>query len=169
MTTAPDVVIVGGGVVGAACACQLAEAGRRVRVIERGGSAGEAWRASAGMLAPQIEVPVDDLLFELGIAGREYYSEHAAALRDTTGIDIGLWEGGILQVAADEAEVETLKARVGSTDIIASGSTPRRSLAIGPGWRRPSEVCSRRATATSIRCGWSKPSARMRCAWGWRS
>jgi glycine oxidase len=113
VTTAPDVVIVGGGVVGAACARQLAEAGRRVRVIERGGTAGEAWRASAGMLAPQIEVAVDDVLFELGIAGREFYSEHATPLRDATGIDIGLCDDGILQVAANEAEVETLKARVG--------------------------------------------------------
>jgi glycine oxidase len=113
VTTAPDVVIVGGGVVGAACARQLAMAGRRVRLIERGGTAGEAWRASAGMLAPQIEVPIDDVLFELGVAGREFYSQNAEALRDTTGIDIGLSEGGILQVATRELEVETLKARVG--------------------------------------------------------
>lgn len=112
MTTAPDVVIVGGGVVGAACARQLAQAGRRVRLIERGGSAGEAWRASAGMLAPQIEAPIDEPLFELGIAGREYYSQNAEPLRSTTGIDIGLSESGILQTANTEAEVETLKARV---------------------------------------------------------
>lgn len=112
MTTAPDVVIVGGGLVGAACARQLALADRRVRVIERGGSAGQAWQASAGMLAPQIEVPIDDLLFELGIAGREFYSENAELLRETTGIDIGLVDGGILQAATAEAEVETLKARV---------------------------------------------------------
>lgn len=113
MTTAPDVVIVGGGVVGAACARQLAMAGRRVRLIERGGTAGEAWRASAGMLAPQIEVPIDDVLFELGVAGREFYAQNAEGLRDTTGIDIGLAEGGILQAATRELEVETLKARVG--------------------------------------------------------
>jgi len=113
VTTAPDVVIVGGGVVGAACARQLALAGRRVRLIERGGTAGEAWRASAGMLAPQIEVPIDDPLFELGVAGREFYCENADPLRAATGIDIGLSEGGILQAATRDAEVETLKARVG--------------------------------------------------------
>lgn len=112
MTADPDVVIVGGGVVGTACARQLAMAGRRVRLIERGGQAGEAWRASAGMLAPQIEVPVDDVLFELGIAGREYYRDVAEPLREATGVDIGLWEGGILQTATGEAQVETLKQRV---------------------------------------------------------
>jgi len=116
VTTAPDVVIVGGGVVGAACARQLAKAGRRVRLIERtpagASGGGEAWRASAGMLAPQIEVPVDDVLFELGIAGREFYRENAEALRDATGVDIGLNEGGILQTASTALEVETLRERV---------------------------------------------------------
>jgi glycine oxidase len=112
VTTAPEVVIVGGGVVGAACARQLAQAGRRVRLIERGGSAGEAWRASAGMLAAQIEAPPDEPLFELGIAGREFYSQNAESLRSATGIDIGLRESGILQTANSDAEVELLKARV---------------------------------------------------------
>ena len=81
-------------------------------MVERGGVAGEAWRASAGMLAPQIDVRPDDVLFELGIAGREFYRENLEPLREATGIDIGLWEGGILQAAADESEVEPLKERV---------------------------------------------------------
>ena len=112
MAAAPDVVVVGGGVVGAACARQLALTGRRVRLIERGGQAGEGWRASAGMLAPQIEVGADDVLFELGIAGREYYHDHAAELREATGVDIGLRERGIVHVAASEGEVTALKERV---------------------------------------------------------
>jgi len=112
VTADPHVVIVGGGVVGAACARQLALGGRRVRLVERGGQAGEAWRASAGILAPQIEVPVDDVLFELGVAGREFYREVAVPLREATGIDIGLWEGGVLQTANSETQVETLKQRI---------------------------------------------------------
>lgn len=112
MATGFDVTIVGGGVVGAACARQLCAGGRRVRLIERGGQAGEAWRASAGLLAPQIDVPVDDVLFELGIAGREFYRENVAPLLETTGVDIGLWEGGILQAATAESDVEPLKQRV---------------------------------------------------------
>jgi len=111
---APDVVVVGGGVVGAACARQLAHDGRRVRLIERGGDSGEAWRASAGMLASQIDAPAGDDMFELGIAGREFYRDHAVEIREATGVDIGLWEAGILQLAASEAEVEHLKARVAS-------------------------------------------------------
>ena len=112
MGTAPDVVIVGGGAIGAACARQLAGAERHVRVIESEAQAGEAWRASAGMLASQIETPVDDPLFELGIAGREFYRENAAPLLESTGIDIGLRESGILRAASTPGEVESLKARV---------------------------------------------------------
>ncbi len=98
--------------VGAACARQLAQGGHRVRLIERGGQAGEGWRASAGMLAPQIESPVENPLFELGLAGHEFYRDAAQPLLESTSIDIGLWEGGILQTANSELEVETLKQRV---------------------------------------------------------
>jgi glycine oxidase len=112
VTTAPEVIVVGGGVVGSACARQIAMLGRRVRLIERGGEAGEGWRASAGMLAPQVEASIGDEMFELGVAGREFYRDQAAQLRESTGIDIGLWEGGILQIAASETEVEVLRERV---------------------------------------------------------
>jgi glycine oxidase len=114
VTAAPDIVVVGAGVIGAACARQLALGGHRVRLIERGGQAGEASLASAGMLAPQIETPVDDALFELGLAGREFYRDAAQPLLESTGIDIELWEGGILQTANSDAQVETLKQRVAS-------------------------------------------------------
>ncbi|HXG45854.1 MAG TPA: glycine oxidase ThiO [Gemmatimonadales bacterium] len=107
-----EVIVVGGGPVGAACARELARVGRRVLLLERGGERGEAWRAAAGMLAPQIEAEVDDPLLELGLAGRERYAELAEPLRDATGIDIGFWQGGIARVAASEAEAELLRNRV---------------------------------------------------------
>ena len=59
--------MVGGGPVGAACARELALAGRRVLVLEPGGELGQGWRAAAGMLAPQIEAEDEDpLLAALG-------------------------------------------------------------------------------------------------------
>ncbi len=111
VTAAPDVIVVGGGVVGTACARQLALAGRRVRLVEFA-ETGEAWRASAGLLAPQIEVSHDSGLFQLGIAGREFFHANAGPLKESTGVDLGLWEGGILKAAVAEAEVERLKERV---------------------------------------------------------
>lgn len=112
MAAAPDVVIVGGGVIGAACARELARSGRRIRLVERGGEAGEAWRASAGLLSPQIDARREDPLFELGIGGREYWREQAPALRESTGIDVGLVESGILETAHDDHAVHRLKEAV---------------------------------------------------------
>jgi glycine oxidase len=107
-----DVIVVGGGAVGAACARELAADGRSVLVLERGGAIGQAWRAAAGMLAPQIEAHADDALFRLGIAAREHYAGLTAALHDTTDIDIGLWEAGITHVACGEAEAAELRRKV---------------------------------------------------------
>jgi glycine oxidase len=107
-----DVAIVGGGPIGAACARELAQSGRRVIIVEQGGDHGQAWKAAAGMLAPQIETGPDDPAFELGLAGRELYASLAPALLGTTGVDIELWQDGIAWVAADETEAGDLRARV---------------------------------------------------------
>lgn len=112
MTATYDVVVVGGGPVGAACARELALAGRRAVMLDPDGNEGQAWRAAAGMLAPQLEAEQDDPLLELGLAAREHYGPLAEALREGTGIDVGLWREGIAQVAAGEAEAGELRAKV---------------------------------------------------------
>ena len=112
MSESYDVVVVGGGVVGAACARELARSGRSVAVLDPQGARGQAWQASAGMLAPQIEGRQGDLLFELGLAGRELYCELAGTLREETGVDIGLWRGGSAAVALSETEAADLRSRV---------------------------------------------------------
>jgi glycine oxidase len=109
---ASDVLIVGGGVVGAACARELAATGRRVLVIEPGTPMGQAWRAAGGMLAAQIEADGSDPLLRLALRARDYYDHLAAELRESTGIDIALWREGIARVATDKADAEALKAKV---------------------------------------------------------
>jgi glycine oxidase len=107
-----DVIVIGGGALGAACARELACTGRKVLVLEAGGEAGQAWRAAAGMLAPQIEADANDVLLELALAARDHYRALAAALQAGTGIDLGLWLEGIARVAGTEVESEELKAKV---------------------------------------------------------
>jgi glycine oxidase len=83
-----------------------------VLIIEPGGSRGQAWRAAGGMLAPQIEADAHDPLLELGLAAREHYTPLAAALLESTGIDIGLWQEGIARVASSDAEATELRTKV---------------------------------------------------------
>ena len=112
MNTIAELIVVGGGAIGAACARELARSGRQVLLLERGSNDGASWRAAAGMLAPQIEAGKDDPLFSLGIAGRQRYATLAAELRENTGIDIHFWQEGIARLATEERDIPSLQARV---------------------------------------------------------
>jgi glycine oxidase len=112
MVSGFDTVVIGGGAVGAACAWELASTGRKVLIVEQGGHAGQAWRAAAGMLAPQIETGAGDPLLRLGLAGRDHYAGLAASLRESVGVDLGLWQEGIARVARTEAEGDQLRGQV---------------------------------------------------------
>lgn len=111
MTINNEVIVVGGGAIGAACARELARAGSEVLLLDRGTDEGASWRAAAGMLAPQIEAAEGDPLFDLAVAGREKYAALAGELRESTGIDIHFWQQGIVRLATLESDVEPLKSR----------------------------------------------------------
>ena len=85
---APDVVVVGGGVIGCSVAYHCAVAGLRVMVIERDRIASGASGAAAGMLAPQVESHQPDDFLAFGLAGRAEHATLAARLLDEAGIDV---------------------------------------------------------------------------------
>ncbi len=105
-------IVIGGGAVGTACARALSIRGTTVLLIDRERTPGEGWRASAGMLAAQVEAEPEDPLLGLTVAGRTFYRENAGLLHERTGIDIGLDECGILQVALTEEAAVAAKAKV---------------------------------------------------------
>lgn len=100
-----DVAIVGGGVVGAACALKLAEAGLRVTLLEAQGLGGVATAAAMGHL-----VALDGSPEELGLCrlGLSLWKELAPRL----GAALELDPCGTLWVAADEEELELAALRV---------------------------------------------------------
>ena len=108
---AVDVAVIGGGVIGAACARAAALRGLAVGIFEPGPDPAAASPASAGMLAAQIE-PLDNGLVALAVRSRDQYQRLAAELGDTTGIDIGFWAGGIAAIALDDEEADHLKDAV---------------------------------------------------------
>src|SRR6185312_3449417 len=106
-----EVLIAGGGVIGAACARAAALRGLRVLICEPGPDPAAASTASAGMLASQME-PTDEQLRALSLRGRDLYDVLASALLETTGVDIGLWREGIVSLAFDEHEAASLHEAV---------------------------------------------------------
>lgn len=108
---APDVAVIGGGVVGAACARAAALRGLEVAIFEPGPDPAAASPASAGMLAAQIE-PGDEALLGLSVRARDLYEKLAHELQESTGIDIGFWRAGIAAIAFDDEAAGRLKEDV---------------------------------------------------------
>lgn len=104
----PDVVIVGGGVIGAAIAYYLAEAGTRVTLLERGRAGGHASLASAGLLHPIYGADAPAPLRDLCAASFALYPDLVMRLRDLSGIDPQFRQEGWLRVALTEHEAHTL-------------------------------------------------------------
>lgn len=108
----PDVIIVGGGIIGCAVAFNLAKAGVRPLVLERGEVAGESSGGAAGMLTTQGHTDEPGPLLDLKLASRALYEALAAELLDRTGIDIEHRRLGHLVPAFTEAEDGAIGTRV---------------------------------------------------------
>jgi glycine oxidase len=83
-----------------------------VTVTEPEGHHGQAWRAAAGLLAPQIEAAESDPMLEVGLAGREWYASVREELEHGSGASLGLSLSGILSLARSEEEEEVQRQRV---------------------------------------------------------
>src|SRR5438045_3437744 len=73
-----EVLVAGGGIIGAACARALALRGLRVLICEPGPEPAAASAASAGILGPQIE-RTDEALRALGLRARDLYAQRCGA------------------------------------------------------------------------------------------
>lgn len=104
-----DAIIVGGGVIGLSLAYELAGAGWRVRLIERGQPGREASWAGAGILPPAGRQPSTDAHHELARLSDQLYPIWSAELREQTGVDNGFRRCGGIYLAREENEVAELR------------------------------------------------------------
>jgi glycine oxidase len=108
-----DALIVGGGVIGIACAWRAARRGLSVCVLEREQQvASGASGVAAGMLAPVGELSWgEEALLALGLASMRLWDGFAAELEADSGISAGYRRCGSLRLALDRDETEELQRR----------------------------------------------------------
>jgi glycine oxidase len=102
-----DVLVVGGGPIGLACAWRASRRGLRALVLDAGEPG--AWHVAAGMLAPVAEAEFGErALLELGLRSAAMFEAFCAELAEATGHHPGLRRSGTLVVARDADEAEAL-------------------------------------------------------------
>jgi len=104
----PDVLFVGGGIIGLASAWRAARAGLQVAVFDPAPGAA-ASNVAAGMLAPVTEVEYgEEGRLALNVAGARRWPAFAAELEAVTGADLGYRATGTLLVGFDRDDVAAL-------------------------------------------------------------
>ena len=116
-----DVVVVGGGIVGAATAYHLAGAGVSTTLVDRA-DAGHATRAGAGIVCPVTATVGHDELVDLAFAGADAYPGLAAQLADEIGGDPGFALTGMLSVSVGDRGQETVAATEAWAQHVAAGT-----------------------------------------------
>jgi glycine oxidase len=105
-----DVVVIGGGIIGCSIAWRLAQAGRRVVVLERGHVGGEASSAAAGVLTPKATPEIPRHLLDFRVTSNAMYPTFVEEIRATTGHAFEFRVSGHLLPGFTEAEVRDLEA-----------------------------------------------------------
>ena len=93
-----DVVIVGGGVIGASAAFELAGEKLRVALVDRQAPGKEASWAAGGMLSPAPHAPGDIPLVPLGKESLGLYPEFVRAVEEASGKPAGFARSGTLEI-----------------------------------------------------------------------
>jgi len=107
----PDLVVIGGGIIGLSAARAAAGRGLRVRVLERDAFGGGATRAAAGMLSPLAEAGSGGPFLELGLRSLRMYGAWVEELEAASGIPVEFRRGGKLLPARSDGREEGLSAR----------------------------------------------------------
>jgi glycine oxidase len=132
-----DAVVVGGGVIGLACAWRAARRGARVRVLERDEVGAGASRVAAGMLAPVGEASWgEEGHMRLALASARSWPSFAAELAADSELEVGYQDSGALYVALDRDDADELQRRfelMESLDLGAEWLRPRMCRELEPG------------------------------------
>jgi glycine oxidase len=137
-----DVVIIGGGVIGASIAFELAAEKLRVAVLDRQQPGREASWAAAGMLSPAPDSPRDSPLVPLGRESLRHYPGFVSAIEETSGESVGHAREGTLEIfsavggeARRDGRVAECRGLGLAAEPVALDTAQRWEPAIGPAAR----------------------------------
>ena len=104
VSDAPDIVVVGGGIIGLASAYALAEAGARVEIIDAKDVGREASWAGGGILSPIHPHGYPAALADLAERSLALYPSLCEELEAATGAGVEMRRSGLLFVAFDDED-----------------------------------------------------------------
>ncbi len=107
-----DVIVIGGGIIGASCAYELSKNGKKVAVVEKRHLSSGASGASAAMLEFQIDAHRGEPFYSLALASNNLFPALAQEIKSLTGGDFQYEKCGILHVASTEEESESIESEV---------------------------------------------------------
>lgn len=129
-----DCIVIGGGIIGMLTARELAQAGCRVSIVERGALGGESSWAGGGILSPLYPWRAPAPVTQLARWGHHRYPALAAELRADTGIDPEWERSGLFVLDVDELEAARDWARQQQA-MLESIETPEAIAALEPACR----------------------------------
>ncbi len=131
-----EIAIVGGGVIGLACALELARRGKSVTVVERETPGFGASTVAAGMLTPSFEVELTPpALVELQLDSLRRYPQFVAAVEALSGLSCDYRDEGALWVSRhrdDELELDHIRAIQADRGLPAQRLSGRETRRIEP-------------------------------------
>lgn len=132
-----DVVVVGGGVIGMMTARELALAGRRVLLLERGQVGAEASWAGGGIVSPLYPWRYPPAVTALARLAQEAYPALATRLFADTGIDPEYFPCGMLMLDAEDARDARAWAGIQGQvlEVLGGEALGRQVPGLGPDWR----------------------------------
>ncbi|MEC0127120.1 glycine oxidase ThiO [Paenibacillus pabuli] len=110
-----ETIIVGGGVIGCAIACELATRGHDVLLVERARIAGGTSCAAAGMLAADSEEFTHSVMARLARESRALLHEQRERISLLSGVEMGLQQHGFITPFRSYSEVSSFKNKRSST------------------------------------------------------
>ena len=106
----PDIILIGGGVIGLSIAYELAGQGASVRILDQGPLGQESSWAGAGMVSPGDPAKARSLDAKLRAESFVRWPDWSARLRDETGIDNGFSLCGAIELSPTHSRNELIAA-----------------------------------------------------------